>query len=61
MWSDDPYLSEIFWEPVSQSENKNAELNYTFYQMLLNRKEQAEYSLEDSRKEEAKSNADEKL
>lgn len=60
-WSEDLYLSEIFWEAVSDSENKNGELKFTLYQMMMNQKEQAEQSLEQDSKEEFKGNPSEKI
>jgi len=45
------YLSEMFWERAAESENKSLELEYTFYNMLMNRKESAEYVIDSALKQ----------
>eukprot|EP00331_Platyophrya_macrostoma_P026761 CAMPEP_0176444574 /NCGR_PEP_ID=MMETSP0127-20121128/23147_1 /TAXON_ID=938130 /ORGANISM="Platyophrya macrostoma, Strain WH" /LENGTH=2633 /DNA_ID=CAMNT_0017830115 /DNA_START=51 /DNA_END=7953 /DNA_ORIENTATION=- len=47
-WSQDFIYSEIFWEPVADSENKNAELNFSLYQMLMNRSEANQKAIEEN-------------
>ena len=54
-WADDPYFSEVFWEPVSKTENRNLELDFTMYQMCLSYAEQAKAALRGSGEEESKS------
>lgn len=43
-------MSEMFWERAAESENKSLELEYTFYNMLMNRKESAEYVIDSALK-----------